>query len=185
MVPDRVASAAAQAATGGSAPVDPPDQRDARPPTDDGPEPERGEPGPARRVVVADLADTPLSVDELMRDVTGPTVGGVGLFVGIVRDADHGHPVRSLDYTAHPTAAAELRRCATEVAARHAVESVAVRHRTGHLEIGDLAVVVVVGARHRGPALVACHELIDQLKAQVPVWKEQHFDDGSVEWVGL
>ena len=136
-------------------------------------------------MVVADLADTALSVDELIGCVSGSSVGGLGLFVGIVRDVDHGQSVRSLDYTAHPTAAEELRRCATEVAARHAVEAVAVRHRTGHLEIGDLAVVVVVGARHRGPALVACHELIDQLKAQVPVWKEQRFGDGSVEWVGL
>lgn len=136
-------------------------------------------------MVVAELTDTPLSVDELIGCVSGPTVGGLGLFVGIVRDVDHGQSVRSLDYTAHPTAATELQRCADEVAARHAVETVAVRHRTGHLEIGDLAVVVAVGARHRGPALVACRELIDQLKAEVPVWKEQRFGDGSVEWVGL
>jgi len=140
---------------------------------------------PARTVVEAELSEAALSVDELLARVTGPSVGGVGLFVGIVRDVDHGQSVRSLDYTAHPTAAPELTRCATEVAARHAVEAVAVRHRIGHLELGDLAVVVAVGARHRGPALDACRELIDQLKQQVPVWKEQHFADGSVEWVGL
>ncbi len=140
---------------------------------------------PLRRVVATGLQDAPLSVDVLLGLVTGPSVGGIGLFVGIVRDVDHGHPVRSLDYTAHPTAEVELRRCADEVAARHPVETVAVSHRVGHLEIGDLAVVVAVGARHRGPALAACHELIDQLKQEVPVWKEQRFADGTVEWVGL
>lgn len=140
---------------------------------------------PLRRVVWTGLREIPLSVDELLGLVTGPTVGGVGLFIGLVRDVDHGQPVRSLVYTAHPTADAELRRCADEVAARHPVETLAVSHRIGHLEIGDLAVVVAVGARHRGPALTACHELIDQLKQQVPVWKEQHFADGAVEWVGL
>ncbi len=140
---------------------------------------------PARTVVAAGLSDSALSVDELLGLVTGPSVGGVGLFVGIVRDVDHGQPVLSLDYTAHPSAADELARCAAEVAARYDVEMVAVRHRIGHLELGDLAVVVAVGARHRAPALEACRELIDQLKQQVPVWKEQRFGDGSVEWVGL
>ena len=79
----------------------------------------------------------------------------------------------SLDYTAHPSAEAGLLACAERVAARHDVLAVAVEHRTGHLEVGDLAVVVAVGAVHRGAALAACTELIDEIKAQVPIWKEQ------------
>jgi len=57
-------------------------------------------------------------------------------------------------------------------------------HRVGHLEVGDLAVVVGVSAVHRGTAFDVCRELIDTLKATVPIWKHQIFDDGSAEWVG-
>ena len=74
---------------------------------------------------------------------------------------------------------------AEEVADRSAVIALAAVHRVGHLEIGDLAVVVAVSAAHRGAALAACHELIDTLKARVPIWKHQLFSDGTDEWVGL
>lgn len=109
----------------------------------------------------------------------------MALFVGLVRDVDGGRAVSSLDYTAHPSAAAELHRVAEQVAERHEVLAVGVEHRTGHLEIGDLAVVVACTAVHRAAALEACRDLIDTLKQQVPIWKEQAFDDGRVEWVGL
>lgn len=62
--------------------------------------------------------------------------------------------------------------------------SLAVAHRTGDLQIGDLAVVAAVGAAHRDVAFTACHALIDDLKATVPIWKHQHFSDGDSEWVG-
>ena len=65
------------------------------------------------------------------------------------------------------------------------VRAVAVEHRIGHLEVGDLAVVVATGAVHRGPALDACRALIDDLKQTVPIWKEQHLTSGEVTWVGL
>ena len=70
-------------------------------------------------------------------------------------------------------------------AEEHDVLSVAVEHRVGHLDVGDLAVVVAVAAVHRGPALAACAQLIDDLKATVPIWKEQHFTTGEASWVGL
>ncbi len=126
-----------------------------------------------------------LSVDRLLGLVSDRAVGGVGLFVGIVRDVDEGSSVVSLDYTAHPSADAALLACAEEVAERHDVLAVAVQHRTGHLEVGDLAVVVAVGAVHRGEALAACTELIDVIKAKVPIWKEQEFVSGQTNWVGL
>lgn len=136
-------------------------------------------------VRLAQVVDTPLSVDRLLGLVTDRSVGGVGLFVGVVRERDDGQQVQSLDYTAHPSAAETLRACAQEVAARHEVVAVAVEHRTGHLEVGDLAVVVAVGAVHRGPALAAARDLIDTLKRRVPIWKEQHYRSGEVSWVGL
>lgn len=133
----------------------------------------------------ASVGDEPLSVDRLLAQVRDPAVGGIGLFVGVVRDHDHGAGVSSLDYTAHPSAAATLAACAERTAASYDVLTVAVAHRTGHLEVGDLAVVVAVGAAHRQAALEACRHLIDTLKEQVPIWKEQALTDGSTEWVGL
>lgn len=127
----------------------------------------------------------PLSIDRVVSALRDRRAGGLGLFVGLVRDADGGRGVTSLDYTAHPTAGDVLGAVAAEVAARHDVLAVGVEHRTGHLEIGDLAVVVGCSAVHRADALEACHDLIDTLKQRVPIWKEQSFDDGEVEWVGL
>lgn len=133
----------------------------------------------------ARVIETPLSVDRLLAVVSDDSVGGIGLFVGVVRDTDEGQGVQSLDYTAHPTAEQRLRACAEHVAAQYDVVSVAVEHRIGHLVVGDLAVVVAVGAVHRAEALEGCRQLIDDLKAQVPIWKEQAFAAGGSEWVGL
>jgi molybdopterin synthase catalytic subunit len=136
-------------------------------------------------VRLAQTTSDPLSVDRLLALVSDRAVGGVGLFVGVVREVDEGAEVVSLDYTAHPSADAGLRACAEQVAGRHDVLAVAVEHRVGHLEVGDLAVVVAVGAVHRGEALRACTELIDELKRSVPIWKEQEFASGRIGWVGL
>ena len=70
------------------------------------------------------------------------------------------------------------------VAAAHGALAAAATHRVGDLVVGDLAVVVAVAAAHRAEALTACHALIDELKATVPIWKHQEFGDGSDEWVG-
>ena len=133
----------------------------------------------------ASVSAEPLGVDRLLDLVRDPQVGGIGLFLGVVRDHDHGAAVTSLDYTAHPSAAERLAACAEQTAASYDVLTIAVSHRTGHLEVGDLAVVVAVGAAHRQAALEACRHLIDTLKEQVPIWKEQALTDGSTEWVGL
>jgi molybdopterin synthase catalytic subunit len=137
------------------------------------------------RVRQATVTAAPLSIDRLVSVIAGPKVGGIALFVGVVRDRDLGHDVESLDYTQHPQAEAILLACAESVAAQHDVLAVAVEHRIGHLVVGDLAVVVAVGAVHRAAALAACAQLIDELKESVPIWKEQHFLGGGTEWVGL
>jgi molybdopterin synthase catalytic subunit len=139
----------------------------------------------ASAVREASIGDGPISVDRLLQRVQAPTVGGIALFVGVVRDHDEGHDVTSLDYTAHPSAQAVLMACAERTAAAHDIVALAVEHRVGHLEVGDLAVVVAAGAVHRAEALAACRELIDDLKAEVPIWKEQLFVTGEAEWVGL
>jgi molybdopterin synthase catalytic subunit len=139
----------------------------------------------APEVVVAEVREEPLSVDELLELVRHPRCGGIALFVGVVRDHDHGAAVAALDYSVHPSVTASLRKVCQTVAARHGVARLGAVHRTGHLEIGDLAVVAAVSAPHRGEAFEACRDLIDTLKSTVPIWKHQQFTDGSDEWVGL
>jgi molybdopterin synthase catalytic subunit len=132
---------------------------------------------------VTEMRAEPLSVDAIRAAAADPTVGAIALFVGVVRDHDHGRSVSALSYSAHPSAAAELRRVAEKIAARHSILSLAVVHRTGDLQVGDLAIVAAVGATHRDIAFVACHELVDDVKATVPIWKHQFFTDGDTEWV--
>lgn len=132
---------------------------------------------------LAELRETPLSVDEVRAAVMDPAAGGIAMFAGAVRDHDHDRGVIGLSYTAHPSAEAELRRVAGQVASKYQVNAVAAVHRVGDLAIGDLAVVVAVSAGHRGLAFEACRALIDDLKASVPIWKHQRFGDGDSEWV--
>ncbi|MBM6405221.1 molybdenum cofactor biosynthesis protein MoaE [Phycicoccus sp. CSK15P-2] len=136
-------------------------------------------------VALVDVRDEPLSVDESLAAVRHPRCGGVALFVGVVRDHDHGDGVTALDYSAHPQAVATMREVCAEVLAGSEALRVAAVHRTGSLAVGDLAVVVAAAAPHRGQAFDACRQLIDTLKARTPIWKHQHLDDGSHEWVGL
>lgn len=139
---------------------------------------------PDPRVRLVDLRDSPLSVDEALGLVSDPAAGGVAVFVGTVRQQDHARAVELLDYSAHPTAVDVLREVAESVLTDE-ITALAAVHRVGRLSIGDTAVVVAVSAPHRGAALTVCTEMIDTLKARVPIWKHQVFSDGSDEWVGL
>ena len=130
------------------------------------------------------IRETELSVDEVRAAVADPAAGGEVLFAGTVRDNDADRGVTALSYTAHPSAEAELRRVAEDIVAKYDVIAVAAVHRVGDLAVGDLAVVVGVACAHRAEAFHACHALIDELKASVPIWKHQRFTDGSDEWVG-
>ncbi|CAN7354519.1 molybdenum cofactor biosynthesis protein MoaE [Knoellia sp. LjRoot47] len=136
-------------------------------------------------VALAEIREAPLSVDEVLASVQDPTCGGITVFVGVVRDHDRGQEVSSLDYTVHPTAADRLREVSEDVAARSGAVRLGALHRAGHLEIGDVAVVVAASAAHRDAAFAACRDLIDTLKAEVPIWKHQQLGDGGTEWVGL
>jgi molybdopterin synthase catalytic subunit len=132
---------------------------------------------------MTELRSGPLSVDEIRAVAADPAAGAVALFIGAVRDHDRGLGVTALSYSAHPSAAAELGRVAEKIAASYPILSLAVTHRTGDLKVGDLAVVAAVGAEHRDVAFAACHALIDELKASVPIWKHQFFTGGDSEWV--
>ena len=137
---------------------------------------------PAVRLV--GIQDTPLSVDDVLKSLDDDASGGLVVFVGRVRDHDHGKGVSGLSYSAHPSALDRLQDVCGRVAEQYDVSGVAAVHRVGDLEIGDLAVVVATTAGHRGSSFEASRALIDTLKAEVPIWKHQRFSDGSDEWVG-
>lgn len=133
---------------------------------------------------LADVRDTPLSVDEVLTAVAHPRAGAVVTFTGLVRNHDSGKGVKGLEYSGHPTANDALRHLVQQTQQMPGIVRVAALHRVGELSIGDLAVVIAVSAEHRGEAFDACRHLIDTLKKTVPIWKHQLFDDGSQEWVG-
>ena len=140
--------------------------------------------GSAGVVRLVGLRDTPLEVAEVLAALAEDGAGGVNLFVGRVRDHDHGLGVDGLEYTAHPTALEALERVCAAVAEEYDVHAVAAVHRVGRLAVGDIAVVVATAAAHRGTAFEASRALIDTLQTEVPIWKHQHFADGTEEWVG-
>ena len=131
-----------------------------------------------------DVRESELSVDEVRAAVADPAAGGIALFAGAVRESDHDRAVSGLSYSAHPSAVDELRRVAEVIAEKYPVIGIAAVHRVGDLAIGDLAVVLAVSCPHRAEAFDACRDLIDILKASVPIWKHQRFGDGTAEWVG-
>ena len=133
--------------------------------------------------MIARVVDEPLSVAEHEDAVADKAAGAVVSFAGVVRDHDGGRSVTELEYVGHPTAPDLIAEIAAEFAARPEVHGVAVSHRIGMLAIGDVALACAVSAAHRGEAFAACAELVDEVKARLPIWKRQVFTDGDEEWV--
>ena len=128
----------------------------------------------------------PLSVDEVLRALRAPEVGGIALFIGTVRDHAGGRSVTRLDYEAHPQLAVkEMASILMAVSAEHADVRLAAVHRVGELAIGELAVIVGASAPHRAEAFAACRAAIERIKESVPIWKKEWADDGSGSWVNL
>jgi molybdopterin synthase catalytic subunit len=137
------------------------------------------------RVLRAALTDQPITVREHEDLVRDRAAGAIVGFVGAIRDHDGGRQVLKLEYTAHPSAADIIAEVGAEVCANSAgVRAIAASHRIGLLHIGDAALVVAVAADHRRAAFETCAQLVDAIKARLPVWKHQFFADGSDEWVG-
>jgi molybdopterin synthase catalytic subunit len=129
------------------------------------------------------LSEHPLDPAEVSARVEGPDAGGLVVFVGAVRDQARGHEIRFLEYEAYPAMAErEMGRIAAEAAVRWPGARVAIAHRVGHLEVGELAVVVAAAAPHRAEAFEACRFAIDTLKERVPIWKKEVATDGAY-WV--
>jgi molybdopterin synthase catalytic subunit len=136
--------------------------------------------------VIARVVDEPLDLQFHVEHVSGPRAGAVATFVGLVRDHDPSVEGRvvGLDYSAHPTAEAVLRGI-VEKALTDDVLGIAVSHRTGHLAVGEAAIVVAVSTAHRAEAFEVCRALVETVKAELPVWKREVLEDGSHVWVGM
>jgi len=129
------------------------------------------------------LFTEPLDVGSVVNRVIGPDIGGIVSFIGTVRDCSRGRSIHHLEYDAYPEMAErEIRRIADEAARLWPGTRVAVAHRRGRLEVGEIAVVVVAGAPHRGDAFAAARYTIDTLKERVPIWKKEVTADGEY-WV--
>lgn len=129
------------------------------------------------------ITDAPLDVAAHERAVAHAGAGAVVSFAGVVRDHDHGRSVARLEYEAHPSAEAVLSEVAAAISSDPEVRAVAVSHRIGALEIGEVALAAAVATAHRAEAFAACARLVDEVKAKLPVWKHQVFTDGTDEWV--
>lgn len=131
--------------------------------------------------VIREAIDTAALAERVRTDACGAVV----TFAGVVRErSDDERPVNGLSYEAHETmAVAEFERIAVEARERFGACEIAVVHRVGDLNIGEVAVAVAVASAHRAQAFDACEYVIDELKARAPIWKKEHYTDGGSEWI--
>lgn len=128
------------------------------------------------------LSRAPLDAAALAAQVAGPDCGAVVLFFGTVRDRHQGRAVARLDYSGYePMAGRVLARVAAEVGAAHGAR-VAVAHRLGTLQPGETSVVIAAAAAHREAAYAASRSCLERLKREVPIWKREHYTDGTARW---
>jgi len=130
------------------------------------------------------LSEEPLSLDRAVDEVRDHRAGAIATFTGTTRNRSRERDVQYLDYEAYEGMAEGLMtEIATELTTRYELCGVAIHHRVGRVEIGETSVVIAVSAPHRGDALAACKDAIDELKQRVPLWKKEVYAGGE-EWIG-
>lgn len=129
----------------------------------------------------------PLSVEEVYLKANDEANGAVVMMSGMVRNQTDGKPVVSLEYQVYePMALRVFYQIAANIRANWSdVTRVVIHHRVGHLQIGEISVLVAVGCPHRKEAFEACRYAIDTLKHNAPIWKKEHWADGSSTWVSI
>ncbi|HXY33931.1 MAG TPA: molybdenum cofactor biosynthesis protein MoaE [Planctomycetaceae bacterium] len=130
------------------------------------------------------LTEKPIDFAALTESVRSADSGAVVLFLGTVREMTNGRRTMALDYEAFgPMAESKLAEIEAEARRRWPLDRVAIAHRLGRLELGEVSVAVAVSAPHRSEAFEAARYLIDTLKQTVPIWKKENWHDGTSEWV--
>ena len=131
----------------------------------------------------AELTDGPIDIAQAVAAVSGPDRGAVVIFLGTVRDHHAGRPVAKLTYSAYHSMALEgLRRVVADLEAAHENLRAAIVHRLGEVPVGEASVVIAVASPHRAAAYEASRAALERLKAEIPIWKREHYADGEAEW---
>jgi molybdopterin synthase catalytic subunit len=130
------------------------------------------------------IVTAPIDAARLLQRVGSPADGAAVLFVGTVRDHNDGRAVRGMRYDAYVAMAGPvLEQIAAESAARAGSDRVAVEHRVGDLQVGDVSVAIAVASPHRAEAFAAARYIIEQIKLRLPVWKHEHYIEGGSGWL--
>lgn len=131
------------------------------------------------------LSSDPLDPAALRRTMQRPDAGALTVFEGWVRNHHQGRAVLSLEYEAAPELCqSEGDRLLADTRAQFDILDAAVVHRTGHLNLGDIAVWIGVASGHRETAFAACRFLIEEIKVRLPIWKKEHYAGGDTTWIG-
>jgi molybdopterin synthase catalytic subunit len=132
----------------------------------------------------ARLVDRPIDPASLIAEVSRDDRGAVSLFVGTVRDTNDGKAVDGIDYESYAAMAeVELALIVAEAKERFGVAALVVEHRIGKLGLGEASVGIAAAHAHRGPALDSVRYVIEEIKKRVPIWKLEHYTDGTRGWV--
>jgi molybdopterin synthase catalytic subunit len=132
----------------------------------------------------ASIVTAEIDAGSLINEVSSPQFGAISVFVGTVREVNEGRAVSAIEYSAYKSmATAELERILDEAEARFGVSAVVVEHRIGLLGLGDTSVAIAAAHPHRTPALDCTRYVIEEIKKRVPIWKKEHYSDGTREWV--
>lgn len=130
------------------------------------------------------IVEHPLDPTALLAEVASIESGASTLFVGTVRRVNDGKDVTGIDYSAYgPMAESEMTTIATEAAGRFGTDRIVVEHRVGTLALGEASIIIAVSHARRAAAMDAQRYLIEEIKRRVPVWKREHYADGTREWV--
>jgi len=137
-----------------------------------------------RQGLLVRLTGAPLDPNEALRAVSDPAAGGTVMFSGTVRDHSDSGAVSGLDYEAWDEQAVGLmEEIGEEMFEKWPVRRVAILHRTGHLDVGDVSVIVCCSSPHRAEAFEAARHGIERIKQEVPIWKKEALASGEADWV--
>ncbi len=131
-----------------------------------------------------ELSHSPIAINERQAALQSEAAGGFVSFEGRVRNVNEKRTVTSLEYDSFgPLAEKEGHRVVKEAHEKFPIIAASCVHRTGHLQIGEIAVWVGVISQHRGPAFEACRYIIDEIKTRLPIWKKEHYREGDSGWI--
>ncbi len=135
-------------------------------------------------MIRAALVDRVIEPADLLAEVATPRSGATALFVGTVRETNDGRAVTAIDYASYVAMAeGELERIAREAGERFSVDFLVVEHRVGMLQLMETSVAIAASHAHRHPAMDCTRWVIEEIKSRVPIWKREHYADGSRDWV--